>query len=72
MFPTLFLRQLNCGVLSVSCFTFLAKEKLSFFLIYSFCCCLVKGGRALKVVKQLAMRGLVVYKLVAYKKTKCS
>ena len=45
-----------------SYFMFIAKEKLHFSLICNFYCCLVKGGWALKVA----------YKLVAYKKTKCS
>ena len=48
---------------------FIAKEKLHFF-ICSFYCCLVKEGWALKIAWQLATRGLVAYKLVAYKKDK--
>ena len=47
---------------------FIAKEKLHFSLICSFYCFLVKRGCALKVAKQFATRGLVTYKLVAYKK----
>ena len=55
-----------------SYFTFIAKEKLHFLSICSFYCCLVKGGWALKVAYQFAMWVLVAYKLVAYKKIKCS
>ena len=55
-----------------SFFTFIAKEKLHFSSICTFHCCLVKGGWSLKVGWQFAMRGIVAYKLVAYKKTKCS
>ena len=50
----------------------LQKEKHYVSLIYSFYCCLVKKGRALKVVQQFAIRGLVAYKPVAYKKNKCN
>ena len=50
-------------------FTFIAMEKLHFSLTCSFYCCSVKGGWVLKVAEQFAMRGLVAYKLVAYKKT---
>ena len=52
-------------------FRFIAKEKLHFSLICSFYCWLVKKGWSLKVAKQFAMRGLVAYELVAYKKTNC-
>ena len=63
LFPKIFLRQLN--------FTFIAKEKLHFSLNCSHCC-LVKRDWALKVAQQFVTLGLVVYKLVAYKKTKRS
>ena len=46
------------------------QRKHSIFLISS--CCLVKGGRAMKVAQQFAIRGLVAYKQVTYRKTKCS
>ena len=42
------------------------------FLICSFYFCLVKEVWALKVAKQFAIRGLVGYKPVAYKKDKCN
>ena len=47
---------------------YFTKEKLHFSLICSFCCCLVKNGWALKVAEQFAIRGLVAYKSVVYKK----
>ena len=49
-------------------FMFIAKGKLYFSLICSFYCCLVKRSWGLKVAQQFSMRGLVVYKLVSYKK----
>ena len=51
-----------------SYFRFITKEKPHFSLIYSFYCCLVKEGWALKVASQFAIQGLVAYKPVAYKK----
>ena len=54
-----------------SYFTLITKEKLHFSLIHSFYCCLVKGGWVLKSSLQFAIRGLVAYKPIAYKKTKC-
>ena len=47
-------------------------EKLHFSLICSFYCCLMKEGYVLKVAKQFAVPGLVAYKPIAYKKTKCN
>ena len=52
-------------------FTFITKEKLHFSLICIFYCGLVKKGLALKVAVQFAVRGLVAYNPVAYKKNKC-
>ena len=52
--------------------SYFTKEKLHFSLICSFCCCLVKKGWALKVAEQFAIRGLVAYKPVVYKKRKCT
>ena len=46
---------------------FIKKEELHFSLIFRFYCCLVKEGLALKVALQIAIRGLVAYKPVAYK-----
>ena len=51
---------------------FITKEKLRFSLICSFYCCLVKKDWTLKVALQFVIRGLVTYKLIAFKKTKCS
>ena len=66
MFPKMFLRQLNFGVLLVwQLFYLYCKEKCSLY------CCLMKGVWALKVALQFAVRGLVAYKLVAYEKNKC-
>ena len=73
IFPVMLLRQLNCGLLSVSqLFYVITKENLHFSLICSFYCCLVKRGWALKVAKQFAILGLVAYKPIAYKKDKCT
>ena len=52
-----------------SYFTSITKGKLYFSLICSFYCWLVKKVWGLKVAKQFAIRGLVAYKLVAYKKS---
>ena len=51
-----------------SYFMFITKEKLHLSLTFSFYCCLLKEAWALKVASQLAVRGLVAYKPVAYKK----
>ena len=73
IFRKIFLRQLNFGVLSVwQLFYVYCKEKLHFSLTCSFLLLLSERGWALKVAYQFAMRALVAYKLVAYKKTKCS
>ena len=42
------------------------------FFICSFYCCLVKDAWTKKVVQQSAIRGLVAYKLIAYKKPSVS
>ena len=52
-----------------SCFTFITKEKLQFSLFCCLYCCLVKECWALKVALQFAIRRLVAYKTVAYKKS---
>ena len=63
------LRQLNLVALSVSQqFYIYCKGKTPLFFICCFSCCLVNQGWALKVAYQLAIRGLVAYKPVAYKK----
>ena len=64
-------RQLSFGVL-LFYFTFITKENFNFSLIYSFYCCSVNEGRALKVAQQFSICGLVVYKLVSYRKSKFS
>ena len=51
-------------------FTFVTKEKLHFSLICIFYCGLVKKGWALKLAVQFAVRGLIAYSPVAYKKNK--
>ena len=72
IFPIMLLRQLNFGALSVQQLSYVYyKGKTPLFFINSFYCCLVKEVRALKVAQQFAVRGLVAYKLVAYKKLKC-
>ena len=43
-------------------------QRKNFSLICSFYCCLVKESQALKVAYQFAIRGLVAYEPVAYKK----
>ena len=56
-------RQLNFGALSINrYFTFIKKEKLQFFLICSFYCCLVKDDWALKVDLQFAVSELPSHK----------
>ena len=52
-------------------FMFITKEKLHCSLIYIFYCGLVKKRWALKVAVQFAVRGLVAYNPIAYKKNKC-
>ena len=50
IFPIMLLRKLNFGTLKFnSCFTFVAKEKLYFSLIFTFNCFFVKEGFAQKV-----------------------
>ena len=50
IFPIMLLRKLNFGTLKFnSCFTFVAKEKLCFSLIFTFNCFFVKEGFAQKV-----------------------
>ena len=67
--PIMLLKQLSFGVLLVnSYFTFIRQEKLHFSLIYSFYCCLVIDGWAVKVAQQFAIQGLVAYNLITYKK----
>ena len=46
----------------------ITNEKLHFSLICSFYYCLVKKGWALKVASEFAIRWLVAYESVAYKK----
>ena len=48
------------------------KGKTPLFFICSFYCCLVKEGWILKVDQQFSIRGLVAYKLIAYKKPSVS
>ena len=62
-----YIEHLWCLLLFDSYFMFIAKGKLYFSLICSFYCCLVKRSWGLKVAWQFSMRGLFVYKLVAYK-----
>ena len=50
IFPIMLSRKLNFGTLKFnSCFTFVAKEKLCFSLIFTFNCFFVKEGFAQKV-----------------------
>ena len=48
------------------------KEKSPLFFICRLYCCLVKEGWILKVAQQFSIRGLVAYKLIAYKKPSVS
>ena len=72
----MFLRQLNFGVLSVWQLFYVSCKRKSQFLFQLYLLLLLSEREVepwkLLATLQFAMRALVVYKLVSYKKSKCS